>query len=78
MKIKDLLKKEGKQRVTYIVEFYATGADENLKLLSEYTQKVQVGWGKNLKIQVPNLDNEHPDLAFSIKVLYKISGTPSF
>ncbi len=78
MKIKDLLKKDGKQKVTYIVKFYATGPDENLKLLPEYTQKVQVGWGKNLKIQVPNLDNEHPDLAFTISLFDNTTGTPSF
>lgn len=68
-KIGDLLKKVGKGRASYIITFYKTGANDQLQPLPEYTQTLQVGFGKNLKIVVPNLDDAHPDLAFKIQLV---------
>jgi hypothetical protein len=80
-KVKELTRKIKGKKVTYRVDFYATGPDQKLEHLNEYTQTIKVGfWSKYLKITVPNLDDIHPDLAFKISVVqtFKFTGTPSF
>lgn len=69
-KIEDLSRKVDGKKVTYQIDFYATGPDQKLEHLTAYTQKIRVGiWSKYLKITVPNLDDAHPDLAFRITII---------
>lgn len=63
-KVNKVLKGRGKNRAWYKVNFYSTQPGDNLVIIS--SQYIRAGFGKNLKITIPNLNDEHPDVAFQI------------
>jgi hypothetical protein len=67
--LQDALKGGGKNRIWYKVEFFSTRSGENLKSIEGFDQVVRAGFGKKLKIVVPNLNDSNPDVAYKITMI---------